>query len=146
MCMQVQKEPGYATRGVPYVSCSRISQSRIFRSRIFSVPARPIISLTVTVLPLPPTSVCFILVRQVSSVVTVYFSNVKFPCRNWNAHSFRFAVRQKNRFFSPAGVSAGAAGWWRITRLCLALNSLRHAVPVSRTGVPDGKSASGALA
>ena len=32
------KKLGYATRGVPYVSCSRIFQSRIFRSRIFSVP------------------------------------------------------------------------------------------------------------
>ena len=32
------KKLGYATRGVPYVSCSRIFQSRIFQSRIFSVP------------------------------------------------------------------------------------------------------------
>jgi len=32
------KNLGYATRGVPYVSCSRIFQSRIFQSRIFSAP------------------------------------------------------------------------------------------------------------
>jgi len=32
------KKLGYATRGVPYVSCSRIFQSRTFQSRIFSAP------------------------------------------------------------------------------------------------------------
>jgi len=32
------KRLGYETRGVPYVSCSRIFQSRIFQSRIFCVP------------------------------------------------------------------------------------------------------------
>ena len=33
-----KKKLGYATRGVPYISCYRIFQSRIFQSRIFSVP------------------------------------------------------------------------------------------------------------
>jgi len=37
ICCRAQKL-GYATRGVPYVSCSRIFQSRIFQSRIFSAP------------------------------------------------------------------------------------------------------------
>jgi len=92
-CAHRYKKLGYATRGVPYVSCSRILQSRIFRSRIFNVPIDRLLGLAysfilrarlATLRPLLAplhSSGCDSLMRSGELAITLVFAHTLGWCR-----------------------------------------------------------------